>query len=60
MNTDGIGLYKRTCAICGKEFECSSPAQYVYKRSKSTKRKEAVRYFCSWTCFRKDEKQKGA
>ena len=48
-----FGRFEHTCARCGKEFECG--AEYVYKRGGM--KSSASIYFCSWTCFREDEKE---
>jgi len=50
---EALGLYKRKCVICGKEFESTSA--YVYKfRDKKT---SSFRYCCSYKCFRVHEKE---
>ena len=48
-------LHTHKCFICGKKFECSSV--YVFKALKPQSRKN-YNYFCSYHCFRENEKQK--
>ena len=47
--------FEHKCAVCGKVFECSG--EYIYKHTMGKKGKNSV-YFCSWTCFRKDEAER--
>ena len=46
-----VGLHEHTCKVCGKKFECFT--DYVYKKRKNNK--GSYYYFCSYTCYRKDE-----
>lgn len=46
--------YEHSCAICGRGFICGG--EYIYKR-RATKDSASV-YFCSWSCFRKDEMER--
>jgi len=39
---------EKKCPHCGKEFSCCTPS-WVYKRMSN--------YFCSYTCWRSDEKE---
>lgn len=50
-----LGLFKHKCEMCGKEFECTK--DYVYKIAKKT-HSERYYYYCSYTCFRKAQKEK--
>lgn len=43
---------RRTCKCCNKEFLVAVPGEYVYKRVIKGK----TCFFCSWTCYRKEEK----
>ena len=42
---------RKKCACCGKEFYITY-AGWAYKRAKAGK---STKYYCSWSCFRKDE-----
>ena len=46
----GIEFFERNCPICGKKFY--PLPEHVYTRYRNG---EWLK-FCSWTCFRKDEK----
>ena len=49
-----MGDYKKKkCACCGKEFYITYTG-WAYKRSKCGK---SIKYYCSWSCFRKDEEK---
>ena len=51
--------YYEMCPICGKMFAVPDRTDYVYKRIRNThKTNKTVIYFCSWTCYRKDEKKR--
>ena len=53
--TEAVGLFTYTCAICGKEFESTS--QHAYKIVKKNK----ARMYCSYKHFRiDDEKEREA
>ena len=49
---NNIGRLKK-CKICGKEFYVFG--EYAYKKVKQKK----LCFYCSWSCFRKDNKKKG-
>lgn len=51
--------YYEMCPICGKMFQVGDRTGYVYKRIRNNHKKtKTVSYFCSWTCYRKDEKER--
>lgn len=55
-----MGLsYSHVCPICGKQFYVPDRMTYAYRRVKTTVRGKYLRtcYFCSWHCFRIDEKE---
>ena len=58
------GPVMRLCPRCDKEFCVEYPQLYVYKRSipveKNGKKRQALRYFCSWSCYRAYEKEEKA
>lgn len=41
--------YERACPQCGKLFLCFSMTEWVYRRGEN-------RVFCSWTCYREDQR----
>lgn len=41
----------RKCEVCGKDFWITDIFRYTYKRFINYK----IRYYCSWTCFRKHD-----
>ena len=41
------------CPICGRKFIICSAIDYVYK----LRAKNVYKYFCSWTCYRKYQKE---
>ena len=45
----------KQCPICGKEFSVLYPDMYRYKRTA----RNQLKYFCSWSCLREFDKQKG-
>lgn len=45
-----MGIYPRTCAVCGKRFEAA--AEYRYKITSKGK----TRFYCSYSHFRLDDK----
>ena len=45
----------KQCPICGKEFCVLYPDMYRYKRTD----RNQLKYFCSWSCLREFDKQKG-
>lgn len=45
----------RHCYGCGKEFYVQWPLMWTYARTEGPRRK----YFCSWSCMRKYDKEKG-
>lgn len=49
-------MESRKCAQCGKDMSVLYPHLYRYKRY--TGRGGTQLYFCSWTCFRKDEQER--
>ena len=51
INFKKFGLIEHTCKICGKKFECG--AEYIYKTERKHK---GTDWFCSWTCYRKDDR----
>lgn len=42
-----------TCPVCGKIFHCYYVDDWTYKKQWFNKKY----VFCSWTCFRKKEKE---
>ena len=50
------GMHRHICPVCEKEFYCYT--EHVYKRRDPRHKtcKDKTVYFCSWTCFRIDEK----
>lgn len=40
----------KKCPVCEKQFDISWMPDYVYKREH--------KFYCSWTCFRKDDPDK--
>ena len=55
-NRDEIGLItERVCPICGKQFIIHDLQDYTYKM---TLNKKDIQYYCSWTCYRKAEKER--
>ena len=40
---------KQTCPVCGKEFWCDYPNQWIYKRKGS--------FICSWSCIREYDRK---
>ena len=48
-------LYERKCPVCGKTFEAS--IQHVYRIGDMTRGR--VKWFCSWTCYRKFKRKAG-
>ena len=55
VETETLGLFKRKCSECGKDFE--SHTEYVYKRNRKGRKKAAYDYFCSYSCMRKWDKR---
>lgn len=53
QNLKCFGLIEHDCAVCGKHFECGG--SYMYKRF--DKKNNYTIYFCSYTCYRKDQKE---
>lgn len=50
MVFEGYEYKTKTCKVCGKEFfGLYDWDNYAYKR------KEPLRYYCSWNCFRKQQ-----
>jgi len=45
---------EKKCKCCGKKVIVLSPEDWVYKRHCGG----WIEYYCSWTCFRKTEKEK--
>lgn len=45
--------YTMVCPICNKTFWVADMAQYVYKKDWH---KKNSKYYCSYGCWRKDEK----
>ena len=45
--------YKKTCAVCGKEFWAMR--DWKYKRRKDNK----ISYMCSWTCLNLSAREEG-
>ena len=58
-----MGAYNMKCPVCGKLFFVGDRSGYVYKhvmysyKSGKYSGYNSTAYFCSWTCFRKMEKQ---
>ena len=52
MKDDFLEQHRRNCPVCGKEFYAS--AEWVYRRGYDSK---GLRWFCSWKCLRRDEKE---
>lgn len=55
--------YNKSCAMCGKLFYAGG--DYVYRlkhfswdSAKRKSRYDCMDYFCSWTCYRKAQKEK--
>lgn len=55
MSEEMQWLDYRKCEICGKQFPVSYPDLYTYKRRKN--RDSRIRWFCSYSCLRKYDKQ---
>lgn len=45
----------KTCPECGKGFFVQYPSMWTYARTEGPRRK----YFCSWSCMREYDKEKG-
>ena len=45
----------KICHICRKEFIVQDCGQYIFKKQEG----KNLRYFCSWSCYRKYLKKKG-
>lgn len=45
----------KTCEICGKVFIPQELTSYTYKRTVNG----LLKYFCSWSCMRKFDKERG-
>lgn len=57
MRDDLLGLHKRKCAECGKDFEAR--IEYVYKiEDYHTNTKGTTHWYCSYTCYRKAQKRR--
>ena len=58
-----MAAFNMKCPVCGKLFFVGDRGAYVYKHIVYTYKKgkfigyHGTFYFCSWTCFRKAEKQ---
>lgn len=50
------GAYE-TCPVCGNDRFVLDCDTWVYQRWVKVGEKSARRYFCSWTCMRKYDKQ---
>lgn len=50
------GAYE-TCPVCGHDRFIPDCETWVYQRWVKVGEKSARRYFCSWTCMRKYDKQ---
>jgi hypothetical protein len=50
-----VGYRHRTCAACGKEFECTN--EHRYKVLRNHKHKQRMLYYCSYSCYRPVEKK---
>lgn len=46
---------KKVCTVCKKEFYTQKGNKWAYKRLNS---KGKTCYYCSWSCFRKDDGSK--
>ena len=53
LRDDLLRMNLRKCPVCGKEYWAG--LEWVYKRGYE----KSLKYFCSWGCLRKDEKEKG-
>ena len=51
--TVGWATQKKKCPECKRHFDWLGE-QWVYK----TKHNGVMRYYCSWTCWRKEDRQK--
>ena len=49
--------YRKECPECGEHFTVQSNEEYVYKRYIKKKNTSRLAYFCSWTCYRKWERE---
>lgn len=54
-NEHMLGRWPRKCKICGKKFFAND--EYAYKIKKGWK---DVKWFCSWSCMRKFEREQEA
>lgn len=50
-----VGYRQRTCAACGKEFECTN--EHRYKVLRKHKGNQKMIYYCSYSCYRPVEKK---
>ena len=53
MSFEMLGLHKRECKQCGKQFE--SRTSYAYRIP--TRKTGQFTYFCSWKCLRAYEQE---
>ena len=44
---------EQECPVCGKKFIIRDHSEWVYK----LEAKDSKKYYCSWSCMRKDEKR---
>lgn len=54
MSNVSFDLLVHNCEICGKQFEARTE-YYVYKVGGKGQK---IHWFCSWHCFRENEKRK--
>ena len=49
--------YYRQCPCCGVTFSCMNPDIWVYKIRKQVNKNKFFSYYCSYTCYRKEQKK---
>ena len=58
MGGIAFDLYRHKCKTCGKDFY--GGIEWAYPAQELKGKKMLIRYFCSWKCLRKYQKEKRA
>ena len=56
MTMTEFAYQEKKCGRCGREFIIHDPEDYVFKRHL----RGGYQYFCSWSCLRRWEAQRGS